>query len=75
MALVYRCQSDAVGVAFEKIKAGLPNPDEYADGKIDVAEYNRRVMAIIRGFTVELESVDGEMQAIIKDIDEKERRY
>ena len=75
MAVVYHSQAGAVRVALGRIAAGLPNQDDYPNGQIDPSEYNRRITRIIQEVTMDWDRLEAEVDSVISQIDERERRY
>ena len=75
MAVVYRSQVHAVRVSLGRIEAGLPNQRYHANGQIDLTEYNRRIISIIQDVTMELDRVGAEVESVLSEMDERDRRY
>ena len=75
MAVVYHSQVHAVRVSLARVEAGLPNRRDYANGQIDLTEYNRRIISIIQDVTTELARVGAEVESVLSEMDERDRRY
>jgi hypothetical protein len=70
LAIIYRREAEVVRAALQRVEAALPNEREYAEGQVDVSEYNVRVTGMIRGELARLDKLEADVARMLRETDE-----
>jgi hypothetical protein len=69
LAIIYRREAQAVREVLSRVEAALPNEREYAEGEVDLSEYNLRITSMIRGELARLDKLDADVDRMLKEMD------